>query len=277
MAKRDQWKEDSMWMIWGERERRWEDGVPSLPLTEWLIGVALPMLSCWETGHWWMGRLQGDVYFVVNLHICMYLRGGWLLLARISPHLNMIDLAVWQNGQLSDRDIQSTLCSHDGWAHANTQPDQRWNPAAPWPVEEGPERVCNQKCNHAIQIFNRTQQKWEHIELHNHEWSFLLIMHNYAFKFWYPHTHPSQGWRSAVCALLPLNQIECQTECQTMRDGSSSCQYLQRHTHRCFSYWTKPQFGSGNSPWRAQVCFRIPPPSMGWGEKLRRWYCVDGG
>lgn len=110
-----------------ERLRRrdwgWEDGVPSLPLTEWLIGVAVPMLSCWETGHWWMARLQGDVYFVVNLHICMYLQGGWLLLARISPHLNMMDLAVWQNGQLSDRDIQPTLCPHDGWAHANTQPD----------------------------------------------------------------------------------------------------------------------------------------------------------
>lgn len=64
---------------------RWEDGVPSLPLTEWLITVPLPMLSCRETGHWWIARLQGDVYFVINLHIRMYLWGGWLVLVRISP------------------------------------------------------------------------------------------------------------------------------------------------------------------------------------------------
>lgn len=147
----------------GRSERRWEDGVQSLPLTEWLIGVAVPVLSCSETGHWWIARLQGDVYFVVNLHICMYLQSGWLLLARISPHRNMIDLAVWQNGQLSDRDIQPALCSHDGWAHANMPQDQRWNPAAPWPVEEGSERVWSQKCNHAIHIFNRT-----HAEIETH-------------------------------------------------------------------------------------------------------------
>lgn len=107
----------------GKERKKMRGCVPSLPLTEWLIGVAVPMLSCWETGHWWMARLQGDVYFVVNLHICMYLWGGWLLLARITPHLNMMDLAVWQNGQLSDRDIQPTLCPHDGWAQANTWAD----------------------------------------------------------------------------------------------------------------------------------------------------------
>lgn len=87
-----------------------------------------------------MARLQGDVYFVVNLHICMYLGGGWHPLTRISPHLDVMDLAVWQKGQLSDGDMQPTLCPHDGWARANTQLDQRWNPAAPWPVEEGPDR-----------------------------------------------------------------------------------------------------------------------------------------
>lgn len=45
----------------------------------------------------------------------------------------------------------------------------------------------------------------------------------------------------AVCTLLPPSQIECQPECQTMRDGSSSCQYLQIHAA---SYWTKPCFGT---------------------------------
>lgn len=62
---------------------------------------------------------------------------------------------------------------------------------------------------------------------------FHFIMHNYGFKSRYPFTHPSQDWRSTVCTVLPPNQIECQPECQTMRDGSSSCQYLERHFHRC--------------------------------------------
>lgn len=113
-----QW--DSKWLKEGEGGREDERmAFNHSLLTEWLIGVAVPMLSCSETGHWWIARLQGDVYFVVNLHICMYLQSGWLLLARISPHRNMMNLAVWQNGQLSDRDIQPALCSHDGWAHAN--------------------------------------------------------------------------------------------------------------------------------------------------------------
>lgn len=141
------WRQSVIWE--GERREWWFDEgcfgifhglmkeVWSLPLTELLISIAVPMLNCLETGHWWIVHLQGDVYFVIKLHICMYLWGGWLLLPRITPHVNMMDLAVWKNGQLSNRDIQPTLCSHDGWAFANIPHDQRWSPASPWPVEEG--------------------------------------------------------------------------------------------------------------------------------------------
>lgn len=109
----------------------------------------------------------------------MYLWGGWLLQARISPHLSMMDLAVWQNGQLSDRDIQPTLCPHDGWAHANTQCDQRWNPAAPWPVEEGPKRVCSQKHNHATHIvFNRKRNVLKYRIMKGLYFSLCTIMHS---------------------------------------------------------------------------------------------------
>lgn len=137
-----------------------------------------------------------------------------------------------------------------------------------------------------MHTFNRTRGEIETYEIHNNEWSVFIIMHNYAFKSRYPHTHPSQDWRSTVCTDLPPTQIECQPECQTMRDGSSSCQYLERNFHRCVlteqSLVLKPLCShkhSTNSPRRAEVCFHISPPSVGWEEKLRRSYCVgkDGG
>lgn len=203
----------------------------------------------------------------------MYLRGGWLLLARISPHLNMMDLAVWQNGQLSDRDIQPTLCSHDGWAHANIPRDHRWNPAAPWPVE-GSERVRSQKCNHATHIFDRTHAE---IETHRntHRRSSLLIMHNYCML---PnpdiHTliHLMAEGQPSVLSCLQDHQIECQPRCQRWQLIMSV--FTETHVRRCVSYWTKPCFGSANSPRRAQVCFCILPPSMGRGETRRGSYCV---
>lgn len=102
-------------------------------------------------------------------------------------------------------------------------------------------------------------------------------MHNYAFKSRYPHTHPSQDWRSTVCTVLPPSQIECQPECQTMRDGSSSCQYLQRRSHRFVlaeqSLVFKPLCShkhNTNSPRRAQVCFHTSFPSVGLEGKTEK-------
>lgn len=76
----------------------------------------------------------------------------------------------------------------------------------------------------------------------------LLIMHNYMLS--YPiipiFIHFSGEGLLPVPFYLQEHKIECQSECQSMKDGSSSCRCLQVHT------------GASVSPTEESLILKVP-------------------
>lgn len=72
--------------------RGWCSITPFDGVADWCCRASAELLRKLASDGWLV--CKGDVYFNVNLHICMYLRDVWLPLARTSPHLDETDLAV---------------------------------------------------------------------------------------------------------------------------------------------------------------------------------------